>query len=268
MNYEKVKDQFGDWAPKFKPFIESSAFDEIFKFLKDQSRADKRICPESKDVFRAFRETPYKDLKVIFLLQDPYPWVKKVEGKDIMVADGIPMSCSNTGVCQPSLSLFYDGISDDLGIKVPHHPDLSYLCKQGVLFLNTSLTVEVNKPGSHKGVWDKFITFFIEEVINFYNTGTCYVSMGKNAEAMAKAVVPFLHWGFTVEHPAAAAHTERAWKHQNIFSKINKITKDTNLEVINWAYGQHNGQDTSRRFDVVDGDEIPSFGVRGKKIKQ
>lgn len=253
MDYEKVAPQFGDWGPKFKPFIESPEFDTIFKFLKEQSKMGKTICPESKDVFRTFRETPYKDLKVIFLLQDPYPWMKN----GVMVADGIPMSCSNTKICQPSLSLFYDGIADDLGIKIPHEPDLSYLCKQGVMFLNSSLTVELNKPGSHKGVWDPFINFFIEEVINYYNTGTCYVSVGKNAQAMARAVLPFLHWGFEVEHPAAAAHKERKWDHQSVFSKINKVVKDTNNEKIMWS-----------SIPDVKEDVGATFGIGGKKLRE
>jgi uracil-DNA glycosylase len=256
MEYEKAASQFGDWGPKFAPFIQSDAFDEIFAFLKKQAAKPpdgegKTICPEHHNVFRAFRETPYKDLKAIFILQDPYPWIKN--GK--YVADGIPMSCSNTGVCQPSLDLFYDGIADDLGYPVVHHPDLTYLCKQGVLFLNTSLTVELGKPTSHKGIWDKFIYFFIEEVINFYNTGTCYVSLGKNAQVMAKAVIPFLHWGFEVEHPAAAAHKERKWNHQNVFSKINKVLKNNNNTTINWGYGH------TETKDVV---ELPKTGIRGK----
>ncbi len=87
MEYEKVADQFGEWAPKFRPFIESSEFDKIFAFLKGESREGKTICPMSADVFRTFRETPYNKLKAIFILQDPYPWAKN--GK--ILADGIPM---------------------------------------------------------------------------------------------------------------------------------------------------------------------------------
>src|ERR1051326_6100307 len=115
MEYEKVAEQFGTWAPKFKPFIESKEFDAIFKHLKTQGKEGITICPDSKDVFRSFKETPYEKLRAVFLLQDPYPWIKG--GK--MVADGIPMSCSNTKVLQPSLELFYRGMEDDLGIKVP-----------------------------------------------------------------------------------------------------------------------------------------------------
>lgn len=258
MNYEKIKDQFGTWGPKLERFIDSPDFDDIFKFLKEESKAGKTICPESKNVFRCLRETPYEDLKVVFILQDPYPWIKKVEGVDKFVADGLAMSCGNTKEMQPSLKLFYDGMEDDLGYKVKREPDLTYLAKQGVLFLNSSLTVELNKPSSHSGKWDKFMTHLIDEGINFHNRGLAYVSFGKNAHVTAKAIVPFLHYGFEVEHPAAAAHKERAWDHQNIFTKINKILKDNMNGNIQWSSVPNSGP--PRIAEVTS-------GIRGKVRK-
>jgi uracil-DNA glycosylase len=240
MDYSKFEAQLGDWAPKFKSFIESSDFDDIYKFLKAESKEGKLICPEHGNTFRAFRETPFRKLRCVFILQDPYPWLKvDREGNKIYTADGMAMSCSNTGVCQPSLELFYQGIEDDLGYKVPRQPDLSYLAHQGILLLNTSLTVEMNKPSSHQGVWDKFMYYLLEEVISFYTGGIVYVSFGKNAHLMAKAIIPFLHWGFEVEHPAAAARKEREWKHDNIFTKINKILKDSNNDEIIWSFEEY-----------------------------
>ena len=236
MIYEKVASQFGDWGEKFRPFIESKDFDDIFAFLKKESREGKIICPAHADVFRAFKETPYSKIRVIFLLQDPYPWVKNNK----FCADGIAMSSMHTGICQPSLDLFYDGMADDLGQKVVHHPDLTYLANQGVLFLNTSLTVELNKPNSHKDLWNKFIDYLIQNIINFHDTeGIIYVSLGKNAEIVAKAVVPFLHYGLVAEHPAAAAHKQRPWDHNKVFTKINKILKDNKLDNIIWDYEQY-----------------------------
>lgn len=261
MDYLKVADQLGDWGPKLRPFIESKEFDEIFKFLKSQSREGKIICPESKNLFRSFRETPYKDLRCIFLLQDPYPWIKGNK----YIADGVAMSCANTGVCQPSLEKFYEGMEDDLGVKVPRIPDLSYLCRQGVMFLNTSLTVELNKSGSHTkdifgkaGLWDKFILFLVEQVINFYNTGIVYVSLGDNAKIVTKAVIPFIHWGFEVEHPAVCTHKGGTWNHDKIFTKINRILKEHNNEQIKWVYEENN---------VEKMPELNTSGVRGRVIK-
>lgn len=240
MQYDKFEPLFGDWAPKFKPFIESKEFDEIYDFLKKESKEEgKIICPEHKNTFRAFKECPFKDLKCVFILQDPYPWVRFDRDKSewIYTADGMAMSCSNTNSCQPSLELFYAGMSDDLGFEVPRMPDLTYLANQGVLLFNTSLTVEKDKPTSHKDLWEKFNDYLIQEVINFHTRGIVWVAFGKSAHILSKSVIPFLHWGFEVEHPAAAAHKERTWNHQNIFTKINTILKNCNNDQINWAYG-------------------------------
>lgn len=245
MDYNKIAPQFGTWAEKFKPFIESKEFDSIFAFLKSESREGKKICPQSTDVFRAFRECPFDNVKCIFILQDPYSWIKKVDGKEVYVADGIAMSSKYTGVCQPSLELFYEGMEDNLNIKVERQPDLAYLANQGILFLNTSLTVEANKPNSHRGRWDNFMTYLLEEVINFYSRALVYVSMGKNAEVTSKAIVPFLHFGLECEHPAAAAHKQRKWQHNNIFSAIDNLLKNNNQEKIMWNYGKDGLSETS-----------------------
>lgn len=262
MNYSKFEPLLGDWAPKFKAFIESSECDEIYKFLKAESLEGKVICPHRDDTFRAFRETPFGNLKCVFILQDPYHQVGKKDDKVVYVADGMAMSCSNTGVCQPSLELFYKGIENDLGQEVIRQPDLSYLAHQGVLLLNTSLTVEMSKPGSHSGRWDKFNDYLVQEVINYYTSGLVYVSFGVNAQVMAKTIVPFLHWGFEVEHPAFAARKDRDWNHQGIFTKINRILKDSNNEEILWNYEDYRKQ--------RDGEPIqrPSHtGITGKLRK-
>lgn len=251
MKFETFEPLFGDWAIKFRPFIESKDFDEIYSFLKTESRDGKIICPKHEQTFRAFKECPFEKLKCILMLQDPYFKVKRVGNELVYTADGIAMSCSNTGELQPSLELFYEGMEDDLGVKVIRVPDLTYLANQGVLLINTSLTVEKDKNGSHSkiGLWDKFIKYLIEEVINFYTRGLIYVGIGDNAHDVGKMILPFIHWSFEVEHPAYAARQQRSWNHDNIFSKINKILKDSNSERINWGYGTV---------------EEPISGIRGK----
>lgn len=243
MDYEKIAPLLGDWAIKFKPFIESKEFANIYSFLKAEARDGKVICPKHTDTFRAFTECKYEDLKCIFILQDPYPRFKYIDRKPVMIADGLAMSCSNTGELQASLELFYEGMEDDLGKKVIRVPDLKYLANQGVLLLNTSLTVELDKPSSHskKGLWIPFIKYMIEEVINFYNRGLIYVGFGEEAQKVTKSIIPFIHWGFDVEHPAFAARQERAWKHDKIFSKINTILKNSNNDQIIWDYGIYTG---------------------------
>jgi uracil-DNA glycosylase len=236
MRLDVLKDQFEEgWLEKLGPFLISPEFDEIFKFLKSEARAKKVICPNYKDTFKAFRETKYKETKVVFILQDPYHQLKG----DKMVADGIPMSCSNTGILQPSLELFYEGMEENLNKKVGRCADLSYLCHQGILILNTSLTVELHKPGSHKGVWKKFMDYLFNEVLNYYSRGLCVVAFGKHGQDTAKSLLPFLHWTFDVEHPAAAAHRNRKWDHQRIFTSINEVLKGHNEEKIIWDCNEY-----------------------------
>lgn len=240
MEFDLFKESLGSWGPKMKKFIEGPQCDEIYRFLKMRVGQGKVILPKWEDTFRAFKETPLEDLKCIFFLQDPYPWVR--EG--VSIADGIAMSCKNVSEEQPSLSLFYDGLQDNLPEYVgrKRDPDLAYLCRQGVMMLNTSLTVEVNRANSHSQVrvldkktriWEPFMKYLLEEVLS-HNSGLVLVFCGKESQHYERFVNPLQHYILRVEHPAAAAHAERAWKHERIFSKVNYILEQNNNFRINW----------------------------------
>jgi uracil-DNA glycosylase len=217
--YERFEKQLGNWGESMRPFIESKDCDEIYRKLKDRANKGATICPAHYNTFRAFNECPKEGLKCIMILMDPYPWMKN----GIIVADGIPMSCSNTGVLQPSLEAFYTGMEEDLceglNLNIIKNPDLTYLANQGVLMLNGSLTVELNNKGSHKGWWNRMHSHLFE---NVYPSGTPVVFMGKDAEDISiccnhrKDLVDFY-----TEHPAAATYKGRAWQHDNVFSKVN-----------------------------------------------
>jgi len=224
MNFDKFSPLLGTWATKLKPFIESKECDNIYAQLKEASRDGKVICPVSTETFRAFEKTPYEDLKVVFWAQNPYPWFKN----GVMVADGIALSCSHTQILQPSLQLFYEGIEKDIGLNISAYrdPDLSYLCKQGIMMLNTSLTVEENKPGSMVELWLPFMRYLIEEVFNKYNPGLIFVLSGSCSMFLEKYIDPLMHHIIKVEHPSRAAHELRSWDHQNLFTKINKLLKE------------------------------------------
>jgi uracil-DNA glycosylase len=237
MEWSSFEEKLGSWAPKIKPFFNNGGFDPIYAKLKEDSKRGKVILPPSNLTFRAFQETHYDNLKVVFLLQDPYPWVK--EGK--VVADGIAMSCSTTNKPQPSLDLFYNGIEDDLynglNLHMERNNDLGYLCRQGIMLLNTSLTVEKDKPSSHKEIWKDFTKYFLEEIFQS-NSGIIFVMCGKESQQFSRYINPLQHYIFEVEHPAAAAHQSREWKHDKVFSKINTILKQNNNSQVIWDYGE------------------------------
>jgi uracil-DNA glycosylase len=249
MQFDSFKEKLGSWAESLRPFIESQECDKIYEYLKRRSQEGKRILPAHKDTFRAFEKTPMDKLRVIFFLQDPYPWVKD----GIVVADGIAMSCSNTGKLQPSLDLFYKAIVDSfpelkglLKDKIAEKlPDLSYLCEQGVMMLNTSLTTEMSKPSSHSEIneegrtvklWEPFMRYFLEEVIAHYPRRLILVFAGAHSQHYLKYVNPLQHICLEVEHPAAAAHKEREWRHNDIFLKINKIIAEDKTPPIEWLF--------------------------------
>jgi len=152
------------------------------------------------------------------------------------VADGLLMGCSNTGILQPSLQQFYEGIAEELyeqgdSARYSRNPDVSYLARQGVFMYNASLTTEVNKPGSHLDIWHPFTKYVIEEILNPLDVPIVF--LGKDAEKFDRYVLPF-NWSFVVQHPASAAYKGTQWSGEGVFQKVNKILKDNNNFKIEW----------------------------------
>jgi uracil-DNA glycosylase len=240
MNWTSFENKFEKgWGEKLRPFIESKECDEIYKFLKERSRLGHKILPNSNVIYRAFQECAYKDLKVVIIGQDPYPYFFN----GVETADGLAFSCGNTKKLQPSLDKFYEGMENDLAngldLSIVKEPDLTFLAKQGVLLLNSALTVEKDKVGSHSNIdghniWEPFFKYLIEEVLNNYNPGLCFILLGKQAEMCEKYILPFNHYIFTAEHPSFAARKERPWKHDHVFSCVNHILEENNKFRIDW----------------------------------
>lgn len=231
MNWDKFKDQFHEsWHNKMRPFIESEECDKIYAYLKKEAGRGKKVAPLSSNVFRAFKETPLTDLKVVMIGMCPY----HTEYNNIAVADGLLMGCSITGRLQPSLDKFYNGVEnelyDGLNVNIIKGPDVKYLANQGVLMLNAALTTEINKAGSHIALWEPFIKHFFEciEV-----EGCPIIFLGKDASKYKKYVSPFT-WHFVVSHPASAAYKQCDWDTEGVFGKVSKILKDNNNYIINW----------------------------------
>lgn len=232
MIWENFKDSFHEsWHKKMQPWVESEDCDRVYGFLKKESRRGRRIAPLSSDTFRAFKETSFDDLKVVFMGLSPYHTFRH----GVPVTNGLLMDCSNTGRLQPSLMNWYDAIERELynglNLNLFRDPDLSYLAQQGVLLTNASLTVEMNKPGSHLKIWEGFIQYLLGDVL--FGTGVPIVFLGKEAGKYERWVAPFTH-KFTVSHPASASYADMEWDSEGVFKKINKILKDSNNYEINW----------------------------------
>ena len=222
--YEGLKES--GWGDKMKLFILSDDFYNILKKLLEESQDGKRFTPVLKQLFRAFQECPYDDLKVIIIGQDPYPQAG--------VADGISFSCSNTEKVQPSLRYIFKEIEDTVypdGYE--WNPDLKRWSNQGVLMLNTALTCEIGNIGSHVELWKPFIEDLFT-MLNDCNNGLVYVFMGNHAKAWSKHINQNNYKFFTT-HPASAAYRKgNKWDSGNVFNQVNTVLQDNYNTKIIW----------------------------------
>ena len=188
----------------------------------------KHIEPKQKDVFKAFKLCPLENLKIIVLGQDPYPQ----KG----VATGLAFA-NNKAVddtLSPSLLVLSQTLLDNAEKYELHYvnPNLEYLAEQGVLLLNTSLTVELGKPGSHTLLWRNFIKSFLYNLSN-YNPGLIYICLGKQAQSF----IPYINNKFNhilcEQHPAYYARID-ANMPNTVFEETNRILHNTNNTTINW----------------------------------
>ena len=205
------------WAHKLRGFIQSSDFDKVLDTLYKLREDGKRFTPPLKQVFRAFEECPHDKLKVIMIGQDPYP--------HFGVADGLAFSCSLTQKPQPSLKNIFGAVELTVYEEFPTHqdPDLTRWANQGVLLLNSALTCQVDKVGSHYSIWQEFIAYTMD-MLNFTDSGLIFVLMGKQAQEL-EGMIGDHHHIIKVSHPASAAYTKTTWDCGNIFNEINKIIK-------------------------------------------
>jgi uracil-DNA glycosylase len=223
--FEKL--QPSGWDKFFKSYIFSSEFTEVLTKLYKMSSEDKRFTPPLKDLFTAFEECPYDDLRLVIVGQDPYP--------TLGVADGISFSCSKTGKLQPSLRYIFDEINRTIygGNELCTDVDLKRWSNQGILMLNTSLTTEVGKVGKHYDLWQQF-TGNLFDYLNHNKKELVYIYMGKKAQEWAEMISDDNHKIFT-SHPASAAYTkQREWDSDNAFLKAQHLVAEGTGHIINW----------------------------------
>lgn len=232
MKWENFKHQFHpSWHAKMRPFIESEECDKIYAYLKAESKRGKQVAPLSMHVWRCFKETTLDNLKVVMVGLCPYHTFKN----DAPVADGLLMGCSITGKLQPTLEQFYGGIErelhDGLNLSYIANSDVLYLAEQGVLMLNAALTTEMNKAGSHLDIWEPFIKYLFEEILNI--TGVPVLFLGKEASKYKKYTGIFSQ-SFVVSHPASAAYKNAEWDTEGVFNKLDILLEENNGFGVQW----------------------------------
>lgn len=230
LNPEKFKERFSEgWWKKLKPFISSKECYEIYQQLK---KSDKKIYPDSGDLWNAFRMFEYGELKAVVIGQSPYHTSKN----GTPFADGLAFSCSKVNELSPSLSVLYNAIEDDIEKSVTRSPGLEYLSLQGVLLLNLSLTIDAGDKDSfekHRNLWSVFIDYLFKEVL-VYNTGIPFIVFGSPAKEDVSPYFTENHLVSYVKHPAYYARNNIKMEHKNCFSWAADICEKNNGEKLYW----------------------------------
>ena len=213
-----------DWKNYLNSEFQKDYYIRLKEFLANEYNS-KVIYPSSNDVFNALNFTPYEKVKVVILGQDPYHGPNQAHGLSFSVNPGIKTP--------PSLVNIYKELHTDLGCSIPNNGYLKKWADQGVLLLNTVLTVRAGEANSHKGIgWEIFTTKVIE-VLNEKDTPIVFILWGNNAISKAKLITNPKHFIIKSVHPSPLS-ASRGFFGSKPFSKTNEFLISTNQEPIDW----------------------------------
>lgn len=219
-----LSDYLGDWLK----VIDTKILSRILTIL-EKEYSNKMITPTQNNVFKAFNLCPYDSLKVVFLGLDPYPQKDVATGILFGNAKNIP-----NNALSPSLQIIKESVID---YTIPKNSiifdnSLENWCKQGVLMINSALTTEVNKTGSHTMLWRPFISSLLEN-ISYKNSGIVYVLLGSQAQTFT----PYINGKFNDilldKHPAYYARIGEKMSNK-IFREIDKLLIHKYGKSIEW----------------------------------
>ena len=217
-----IQEYFGDWAG----VVDLKEADRIIRKL---SASHHNICPQLKDIFKAFLLCPFENLRVIIIGMDPYPQKGVATGLAFANSSDTPEDSYS-----PSLEILRESVID---YTIPHRtitfdPDLEKWEEQGVLLLNSALTCELGKIGSHVLLWRPFMTSFLTN-LSKCSTGIVYVLMGSQAQTLE----PYINYQFNhvirIRHPSYYARTKTGMP-SDIWNQVNNILIGQNGYGIEW----------------------------------
>lgn len=215
-----------DWVKVLSPEFDKPYFKNLKRFLVSEEKAGKTIYPPKAQIFRAFNLTPFDDVRVVILGQDPYHGPGQAEGLCFSVCKGqkIPSSLQN----------IYKEIGNEVkGFSKPSHGSLVNWATQGVLLLNTGLTVRKAEANSHNGKgWQKF-TDVVIKTLNAKKTGLVFILWGRNAQNKSKFIDSTKHTVLQSAHPSGlSAH--RGFFGNCHFVKTNAALEKLGQSPIDW----------------------------------
>jgi uracil-DNA glycosylase len=214
------------WKDGLKDFLLSPVMDELKAFLVNEMQAGKVIYPSGSLIFNALNTTPMANVKVVILGQDPYHGPGQAHGLSFSVQKGVALP--------PSLRNIFHELHNDLGIPVSQHGNLSHWAEQGVLLLNSVLTVEAGMAASHqKRGWEDF-TDHVIDVLNEQREHIVFILWGAYAQRKGQRIDPTKHLILKAAHPSPLAANRGGFFGCKVFSKSNNYLKQNGIEPIDW----------------------------------
>ena len=217
-----IQEYFGDWSKVVD-------LEEANRVIKKLSSSNQIICPQLKNIFKAFNLCPFKELRVVILGQDPYP--QKGVATGIAFANS---SDTQDNSYSPSLEILRESVID---YTIPHRtiifdPSLEKWEEQGVLLLNSALTCEVGRVGSHYLLWRPFIISLLTN-LSKCSSGIVYVLMGSQAQSLEPYINKQFNHVIHIRHPSYYARTKSRMP-SDVWQKINNILIGQNGFGIEW----------------------------------
>lgn len=213
-----------DWRPILIEAMNTPDYAALRTFLRHEYRTH-TVYPPMEEIWNAFEYTPYKDVKAVIIGQDPYHGNQQAHGLSFSVRSGIRIP--------PSLNNIYKELQTDLGISPPQHGCLTSWAKQGVLLLNTVLTVRAGQANAHRGKGWELLTDHIIRALNDRPQPVVFILWGNQAMAKSSMIDDTRHAVITSPHPSPLS-AYRGFFGSRPFSKTNQVLIALGQEPIDW----------------------------------
>ena len=213
-----------DWQELLQKEMQKPYYQELRRLLIDEYR-NYEIFPPADEIFTAFNLTSYKDVKVLILGQDPYHNIGQAHGLAFSVRDGVGIP--------PSLRNIYKELNNDLGIKIPDTGYLVNWARQGIMLLNTTLTVRAHSPMSHSKIGWEIFTDKVIELIDQKEEPVVFILWGNHARSKKKLIKNNKHLIIESAHPSPLS-ASRGFFGTRPFSRVNKYLNENGVEAPTW----------------------------------
>ncbi len=213
-----------DWAPLLDGEFQKPYYQQLRKILLKEYQT-KVIYPDKYDIFNALHLTPFNETKVVIIGQDPYHGPGQAHGLSFSVKPGVALP--------PSLQNIYKELQADLGCYIPNNGYLVEWAKQGVLLLNSVLTVRAGTPNSHKGLGWEILTNKVIETLNQREKPVVFILWGNFAQQKQQLITSSQHFILKSPHPSPLS-ANRGFFGSRPFSRTNAILRENGLEEIDW----------------------------------